>query len=86
MNIDEYFGKTEEVEIRKHEKLTPRDRAKLYRTKKLKENPNWDKIRMKKWRTEHKDSYHYGQARFHFRKLTAEQKTRLLDESKMPSL
>lgn len=61
-------------------KLLPKDRARLYREQKLKENPNWDKERMKRWRTKHKDTYHYGQAKHHFSKLTSEQKQRLLHD------
>lgn len=71
----------DERESNLNAKLLPKERARLYREQKLKENPNWDKERMKRWRTEHKDSYHYGQAKFHYKKLTIEQKQRLLNES-----
>lgn len=79
--IDNYFGMPEkEAEIRKHDKLEPKERTRLYREKKLKENPNWDKERMKKWRNTHPDSWNYGQCRYFFRKLTAEQRQRLLND------
>jgi len=61
-------------------KITPKERSKAYRLKKLQENPNWDKERMKKWRINHPGNYTYGQARHFFRRLTPEQRTRLLNE------
>lgn len=80
--IKNFFdGKEKQDEAALKAKLMPKERTKLYREAKLKENPNWDKERMRKWRTEHKDSYHYGQAKFHYKKLTIEQKQRLLNES-----
>lgn len=62
-------------------KIEPKERSKLYRERKLQQNPNWDKERMKKWRTTHPEAYNYGQCRHFYKKLTSEQKTRLLNES-----
>lgn len=61
-------------------KIEPKERSRLYRLKKLQQNPNWDKERMKKWRTTHPGNYNYGQARHFLRRLTLEQRTRLLNE------
>jgi len=83
--IDNFFTEKEEPKAG-IAKLTPKDRVKTYRLKQMEKNPNWDRERAKKWRTEHRENYLYGQARFFFNKLTAEQRKRLLDESHMPVL
>ena len=62
-------------------KITPKERSKLYREKKLRTNPNWDKERAKKWRTEHPEAYNYGQCKHFWKRLNPEQRTRLLNES-----
>jgi catalase len=66
--------------IKSSGKLTPKERAKAYRLKQIEKNPNWDREHAKKWRESHPENYYYGQARFFFKKLTVEQRNRLLNE------
>jgi len=73
--FDEFFGKPDNLTKDAKARLN----AKLYREKKLKENPNWDRERAKNYRLKHAENYNFIQARYFFRKLTPEQKKSLVD-------
>lgn len=60
--------------------LTPKDRARLFREKKLKEDPNWDKNRVKNWREKNPEKYNLMMAKYFLKRLSPEQKKGLLDE------
>jgi hypothetical protein len=80
-DVDNFFGEEPKQEIMEHPKAkpTPRERAKAYRLKKLKEDPDWDKKRMKRYRETHSETFNMIMARYWIKKLTPEQKRSLHD-------
>lgn len=76
--IKDFFDK-KIVETPKPPKTEPKELTKAYRARKLKENPKWDAERAKAYRLKHPETYNFIQARYFWKKLTAEQK-RLLNE------
>jgi hypothetical protein len=75
----EYLGKRK-GEYQKNPEAF-RKRMRKYYEKKRKEDPEWNAIRQRKFRAKYPEKHNYIMARWYFKKLTLEQKKKLLEEA-----
>ena len=66
--------------FRQRELQRGRENRRKYYQKKVKEDPEWNRKRQKEYRKKHPDKFYYIMARCYFRKLSSNQKQKLIKE------
>jgi fatty-acid desaturase len=66
--------------FREARKKSSRKCSKKYYYKMLEEDPKWNTKRQKKYRKMHKDKFNYIQCRYYFRRLTCEQRLKMITD------
>lgn len=63
-----------------------KDYAQRYRAKKIMENVHFDRDKSREYRKKHKDKYIYSLAKHYWKKLTPEQREKLIAELKIKNM
>jgi hypothetical protein len=63
-----------------HNREVNRKRSRIYFNKRNKEDPAWNKTRQKEFRRKHPEAFIYLMCRYYFKKLSKEQRKKLLEE------